>query len=262
VSPVVDEIRTRITPDPPPWSRRAVLRQRWDDLASFHWRYPVDEVASLLPDGLRVDTFDGSAWVGLIPFEMRRVRVGPGPVVPYLGSFVEINVRTYVTDVHGHRGVWFWSLDVPRSPIVAVARSAFSLPYCWSAATHTVDALDGGAERHRYRARRRWPTRGAGAARAGCDIAYTVGERVADHEVGELDHFVTARWSLFTVRRGRLVRGDVDHERWPVHRVHDVAIDQTLVEAAGLSSPEGAPHALASPGVAVRIAWLRPVGAP
>ncbi|MBK9298383.1 MAG: DUF2071 domain-containing protein [Candidatus Microthrix sp.] len=40
-----------------------------------------------------------------------------------VGDFTEINVRTYVTDALGRRGVWFFSLDVPRSPIVAVARS-------------------------------------------------------------------------------------------------------------------------------------------
>jgi uncharacterized protein YqjF (DUF2071 family) len=254
---MVGDIRTRITPDPPPFDGRPVLRQRWDDLASFHWRYPVDEVARLLPAGLRVDTFDGSAWVGLIPFHMRAVRVGPGPVVPWLGAFVEINVRTYVTDSAGHRGVWFWSLDVPRAPVVGVARSLFSLPYCWSAAEHTVTPT-GAGDRHRYTCSRRWPRRSRAAA--GCDVAYTVGDRVDDADVGELDHFVSARWSLFTVRRGRLVRGDVDHVRWPIHRVTDVEVGQSLVEAAGLPTPAGPPHALASPGVGVRVARLRMVG--
>jgi uncharacterized protein YqjF (DUF2071 family) len=255
----VDELRTRITPDPPPLGARVVLRQRWDDLASFHWRYPVDVVAALLPPGLDVDVHDGSAWVGLIPFHMRAVRIGPGPVVPYLGSFVEINVRTYVRDAAGHRGVWFFSLDVPRTPIVAVARTVFSLPYCWSAAEHTVVATEHGEE-HRYRARRRWP-RPSRDDVPHCDLAYTLGPQVPDDEVSELDHFVSARWSLFTLRRGRLVRGDVDHARWPVHRLHEHRIDQTLVQAAGLPAPEGEPHALASPGVAVQLAWLRRVAA-
>ena len=85
----------------------------------------------------RVDTFDGSAWVGLIPFEMRRVRLGASPPVPWLGTFLEINVRTYVVDELGRRAVWFFSLDVPRTAIVAVARAVFSLPYCWATTTHT-----------------------------------------------------------------------------------------------------------------------------
>lgn len=255
---LVEEVRTRITPDPPPFAARPVLRQRWDDLASFHWRYPAEVVQALLPTGLTADTHDGDAWVGLIPFHMRDVRVGPGPVVPYLGSFVEINVRTYVVDRLGHRGVWFWSLDVPRSAIVGVARSCFSLPYCFGRARHSVTTVGDGNERHRYEYRRRWPRPARGAAPHAL-IEYTIGDAIADAEVGDLDHFLSARWSLFTVRRGRLVRGDVDHARWPVHRVSDVRIDSTLVEAAGLPTPYGAPYAFASPGVGVQVARLRAV---
>ena len=100
-----------------------------------------------------IDTFDGQAWIGLIPFEMRRVRLGPTPPVPYLGSFIEINVRTYVVDATGRRAVWFWSLDVPRSMIVGVARTAFALPYCWSPGARHSEHEPG---RHRYTMRRRW----------------------------------------------------------------------------------------------------------
>ncbi|MEQ9161858.1 MAG: DUF2071 domain-containing protein, partial [Ilumatobacter fluminis] len=85
-----------ISPEPPTWDRRTVMRQRWDELAYFHWSYEPDVVQRLLPDGLIVDTFDDRAWVGLIPFEMRNVQLGPTPPVPFLGSFIEINVRTYV----------------------------------------------------------------------------------------------------------------------------------------------------------------------
>lgn len=136
----------------------------------------------------------------------------------------------------------------------------FSLPYCWSSASHTVTSTADGA-RHRYRATRRWPRTDGNGAAPHCDLEYTVGPRVPEHEVTDLEHFVSARWSLFTVRRRRLVRGDVDHPRWPVHRVLDPRIDQTLVQAAGLPAPSGEPVSLASPGVAVQLAWLRRVGA-
>ena len=84
--------------EPPALPSRAVLRQRWTELAYFNWPYEPGVVQRLLPDGVRVDTFDDVAWVGLIPFVMRAVRIGPTPPVPYLGTFVEINVRTYVVD--------------------------------------------------------------------------------------------------------------------------------------------------------------------
>ena len=237
-----------VVADPPPLTGRVVMRQRWTDLAYFHWRYPVDVVQEHLPDGVVVDTFDGDAWVGLIPFVMRDVRLGPTPPVPFLGTFVEINVRTYVVDRRGRRAVWFFSLDVPRSLIVGVARTVFSLPYCWSAgASHTVDG-----DRHRYTMRRTWP-RSANAP-ATADIGYTVGP--ANPQPTDLDHFLSARWALLTERRGRIRYGRVHHEPWPLCRADDVEITQTVVEAAGLPTPTGAPHALCTAGVSVSLPWF------
>lgn len=233
-----------------------VLRQRWDELAYFHWAFEPDVVQRLLPDDVQVDTFDGRAWVGLIPFEMRRVQIGPTPPLPYLSSFIEVNVRTYVVDRTGRRAVWFFSLDVPRSAIVGVARSLFALPYCWAAADHTVETTAAG-DRHRYEVVRRPPHRVRGAA----TMEFTVGERVPDETISPLDHFLTARWALLTRRFGRVFHGRVAHPRWPLHDVQDVHVDETLIAAAGLPSPEGEPLARYSPGVPVEIAWLRRVGA-
>jgi uncharacterized protein YqjF (DUF2071 family) len=199
---------------------------------------------------LTVDTHDGAAWVGLVPFVMRDVRVGPVPPLPYLSTFVEINVRTYVVDRRGRRAVWFWSLDVPRSAIVLVARTCFSLPYCWSAgARHVYDG-----DRHRFTMRRTWPRPEGEAPFA--DVSFRVGARLTDAATTALVHFLTARWALATQRGGSLRRGRVHHERWPLHEVHDVDLDQTVVEAAGLPTPIGAPHALWSPGVGVSVGWL------
>lgn len=50
------------------------MHQRWSQITFFHWRYPPAVVQSLLPGGLTVETLDGSAWVGLIPFFMEGVR--------------------------------------------------------------------------------------------------------------------------------------------------------------------------------------------
>ena len=108
-------IRT-LRPDCPEPVRRAVMKQGWWDLAYLHWRYDPDEVARLLPDGLEVDTFDGGAWVGLVPFSMRGIGVPRLPAVPWLGSFPEVNVRTYVIR-NGVPGVWFFSLEIGRAHV-------------------------------------------------------------------------------------------------------------------------------------------------
>jgi uncharacterized protein YqjF (DUF2071 family) len=241
-----------ITVDPPLLNQRPVLRQRWAELAYFHWRYDVDVVQRLLPEDLLVDVFDGSAWVGLIPFEMRDVRLANTPPVPFWGSFIEINLRTYVIDSLGRRAVWFFSLDVPRIAIVAVARSVFALPYSWANAAHEVEG-----SRHRYWMDRRWPR--GDEARA--DMRFTAGAALPDSDVGELEHFLSARWSLITQRRGQLLHGRVNHPRWPLHSVTDIYIEQSVIEAAGFPSPEGDAHAMFSPGVNVQVGWIQKVQA-
>ncbi len=127
------------------------MKQGWYDLAYIHFRYSVEEVARILPDGLEVDVCDGSAWVGLIPFSMRGIGVPGLPAVPYLGSFPEVNVRTYVRR-NGVPGVWFCSLDINRLLPTIVARTTYTLPYCFGRASNKRV----GDELHTL-VERRWP---------------------------------------------------------------------------------------------------------
>jgi hypothetical protein len=51
------------------------MYQRWHDLLFAHWPLPAESVRPLIPPELELDTFDGQAWVGVIPFWMSRVHV-------------------------------------------------------------------------------------------------------------------------------------------------------------------------------------------
>ena len=230
---------------------RPVMLQGWNDLASIHWRYEPHVVQALLPDGFRVDTFDGSAWVGVLPFHMRRVRIPRLPAFGPLSTFPETNVRTYLVDPDGRRGVWFCSLDITRLVTALVARVSYRLPYCW--AQMTIERSGGEVVRPgdtvSYTSRRRWP-----AADAATDIAVRVGDPIAPEAVTDLEHFVSARWALGTTFGRRLMWADVDHPPWPLHRAELLQVDQTLVTAVGLPAPTGEPYVLWSPGVDVRIA--------
>ncbi|MEI7755450.1 MAG: DUF2071 domain-containing protein [Actinomycetota bacterium] len=221
--------------------RFAVMKQQWRDLAYLHFPYDPADVARLLPAGLEVDTFDGVAWVGLIPFSMKGVGVPGLPPVPYLGSFPEINVRTYVVR-NGIPGVWFFSLDVNRLLPALVARAAYRLPYCWGRASNTLhdDVLS-------TQVRRRWPHRGANT-----EITVRVGEEIS--EQSEFEVFLTARWGLYSRSYGRgLMYAPVDHPRWSLYRAEIIGLNDTLVRAAGLPESVGPPHCMFSPGVPVRI---------
>ena len=226
------------------------MTQTWADLAYIHFDYDPGEVQALLPPGLDVDTFGGRAWVGLIPFSMRKVGVPRLPAVPYLGSFPEINVRTYVTR-GGVPGVWFFSLDVSRLLPAVVARLTYRLPYCWGAARHTVTGRTLSTT-----VRRRWPKSSDG--RPTTRISLTIGEPL--HSPTEFDHWASARWGLYSRGFGSgLMYAPVDHPRWRLYEATVDDLDDSLVTAAGLPAPTSKPRCLFSPGVPVRIGMPRRV---
>ena len=238
-----------ITAEPTSPVSSLVMRQQWNHLTSLHWPYPVDEVQRLLPDGLVVDAFDGSAWVGLIPFALENIAFGKQlPRVPYFGTFPEVNVRTYVIDPQGRRSIWFFSLDINRAPPTAVARARYGLPYCWGKAS-----IDRG-DPTQYAFRRRWPR----SPEAHVNIVVVPGARIEVGDVTDFEHFITARWGMSTQVRGKLLYGEVWHPRWPLQQADLVSCDETVVAAAGLTPPTGDPYVLFSPGVDVHIGPLAP----
>ncbi|PZS23449.1 MAG: DUF2071 domain-containing protein [Acidimicrobiales bacterium] len=224
------------------------MLQRWETLTFLHWRFEAATVQRLLPPGLRVETADGAAWVGLVPFLMRVGRP-PLPPVPWASIFCETNVRTYVRDAHGHSGIWFFSLDAARLGAVVVARTNYRLPYYWSSMT-----LDRQATTVDYRCRRRWPGPGGAHSRA----VVEVGEAYRADALRPLDHFLTARWLLFSVSGNRRRLGRASHQPWPLHRARVVELDDELIGAAGLPTRTEDPLVHFSPGVDVRIGPFEP----
>lgn len=224
---------------------RAAMVQWWDDLTFLHWRYPADEVQRLLPDGLTVETRDGSAWVSLVPFFLRvgLPRVRP---VRWLSQFEETNVRTYVRSADGASGIWFFSLDAARLGAVLVARATYRIPYFWSRLR--LERVDDVVT---YSCRRRWP----GPRGARSEVAVRIGEPFDPDELTELDHFLTARWALFSAPVTGLHHARAFHDPWPLHRVDVLRCDDELVQAAGLPVPSATPIAHWSPSVNVRIGW-------
>jgi uncharacterized protein len=237
---------------PAPTVATAVMIQRWRQMSFLHWRFPVDAVQPLLPDGVTVHTFDGAAWVGLLPFLMDDVRPPRVPPLPWLSRFPETNLRTYVRGPDGRTGIWFFSLDAARLPAVAAARLSLGLPYCWSRMSVRADhdALV-------YRGRRRVP----GPTGAGYDVRIRFGAAYREGELGPLDHFLTARYRLYSQLLGRLVAVDVQHPPWPLRRAELLGLRQDLTRAAGLPPPAGPPLLHASPGVQVRIGVPERAGA-
>lgn len=230
-----------ITPEGPGLGGRAVLSQRWSELAFLHWRCDPAEVAPLLPPGVVPDEFDGSTWVGLIPFRMSRTRLGRGPAIPYFGDFVEINVRLYGVDERGRRGVVFASLEASRLAAVAAARLGFGLPYFWARA-----ALERRGDTVHYSSRR--------ISREAPSTRIAVTPTTTTVRADPLADFLTARWLLFQSRRRATMRMPNEHVSWPLVRAELHDLDDGLLAAAGIRSTAGRQpdSVLFSPGVTTR----------
>ncbi len=220
-----------------------IMLQRWELLTFLHWWFDPRDVQRLLPDRLEVETFDDRAWVGLVPFFMR-VSTGGGRSMPWASNFCETNVRTYVRDRQGQAGIWFFSLDAARLGAVVVARATYRLPYFWSDMELDVRPSD-----VRYDCRRRWPGPRGARSRAHLEL----GDAFGPDELTELDHYLTARWVLFSASGARHRFARAWHQPWPLRRANVIDLDDELVPAAGLPRPDEPPLVHYSTGVDVRI---------
>ncbi len=222
----------------PPLAGKSVASQRWSHLMFLHWRVAPERIAPLLPPGLVPDVFDGSSWVGLIPFVLDRATVFGSPPIPYFGNFVEVNVRLYAIDERGRRGVVFISLEASRLAAVLAAQALFSLPYIWA---RTRLVIDDGV--YRYSSSRHLSP----SARSRIDVRPSNRPVVDD----SLADFLTARWALFTFSRGKTIYLRNHHEPWPLFEADLVHLDETLLAAGGFGDLSLRPpdSVLTSPGV-------------
>lgn len=215
---------------------RPVMPQIWRRLTFLHWRYAPELIRPLIPKGLELDTFDGSAWIGLVPFAVFGI-----PGVPH---FPETNLRTYVVGPDGSRGVLFFCLEAARLAAVVGARVGYRLPYFWAKMSVMFDA---GVVR--YSSRRRWPhDRGVIT-----EISIRPGALLDPTELNDLDHFLTARFRLYTTWRGRLMYVQIEHPRWPLARATLVHLKETIFENNRIPPREGHPLVHYAAEVAVKI---------
>jgi uncharacterized protein YqjF (DUF2071 family) len=220
------------------------MTQRWERLTFVHWSFDASIVQQLVPDWLEVETFDGAAWVGVVPFFMR-VATATGRRVSWVSHFCETNVRTYVRDHEGRSGIWFFSLDAARLGAVLTARTTYRLPYFWS--RMRIDEHDAEID---YTCRRRWPDRHSDTSR----MRVRIGSPFAAADLNDRDHFLTARWVLFSAAGQRKRFARAWHTPWPLFRAESIVVDDLLITMAGLPPRQGQqPVVHYSPGVDVRI---------
>jgi uncharacterized protein YqjF (DUF2071 family) len=225
---ILDEREHRPWPMPDsPW----IMTQSWHDLLFAHWPVDVRILQEKVPPGLPIDTYDGQAWLGIIPFHMTNVAPRGVPSIPFVSSFPELNVRTYVTRDRTP-GIYFFSLDAGSAIAVATARALFHLPYY--AATMNVD-VDGTAVRYTSRRNTAMPV-------ACFEARYRPVGPMQPPAPGTLEYFLTERYCLYVVDGDfRTRRLQIHHPPWPLQVAEAEIGVNTMADAAGLRLPSTAP---------------------
>lgn len=212
-----------------PW----VMTQTWHDLLFAHWPVDAGMLRERVPSGFEIDTFDGQAWVAVVPFHMTNVAPRGVPALPWVSAFPELNVRTYVR-FNGRPGVWFFSLDASNPLAVGVARTLVHLPYFTAAMT--VEQKEGWIS---YRSSRK----SANAPTAEFQARYRPLGPVSAPREGTLEYFLTERYCLFTIDKSfHAYSLDIHHPPWPLQTAEaDIRVN-TMSEAAGIRLPSMAPR--------------------
>jgi uncharacterized protein len=207
------------------------MAMEWRDLLFAHWPVPAALLRGLIPRPLAIDTIDGTAWLGVVPFRMSGVRPRMVPELPGVSAFPELNVRTYVT-FRGRPGVWFFSLDAASPLAVRVARAGFHLPYYDARMRCEPDG-----EGIRYTSERTH----RGAAPAALRAEYRPTGPAYRSAAGTLEHWLTERYCLYAAdRAGRVYRGDIDHAQWPLQPAEAELSLNAMTTQIGMRPPPAA----------------------
>jgi uncharacterized protein YqjF (DUF2071 family) len=212
------------------------MRQSWHDLLFAHWPIPVATMRALVPPQLELDLFGDTAWVAVVPFRMSNVAPRFIPALPWLSAFPELNVRTYVKardPANPKPGVYFFSLEAANPVAVAVARGWFKLPYFRA----RMQLVDDGKTIH-YRSQR---THGGVSAADFVGSYRPVGEPFLA-QPGSLVHWLTERYSLYTVDRGgRVYIGEIHHRPWPLQLAEATIESNSMAAASQIDLPVNPP---------------------
>jgi uncharacterized protein len=223
---ILDRLSIRTRPKGQP-----LMHQKWGKLLFMHWRINSDLLRPLIPSGLAIDTFDNSAWIGIIPFTMWDIRVFPpyAPAMPGLNAMHELNVRTYV-HLDGTPGVWFFSLDCTNSAAVFGARTFYYLPYY--NAEITLEQTDSEIV---YSSRR------TDRPPATLQTTWAIGQPLPQAQPDSLEFFLTERYCLFSEHKGKLYRSRIHHQPWALQTATVSSHSSTMIQACGLTEPADAP---------------------
>jgi len=209
------------------------MKQRWHDLLFMHWAVPVSSLEPFIPKNLQLDTFEGKAWIAIVPFHMSGIRLNWLPELPGLSVFPELNVRTYVTD-GSKPGVWFFSLDALNPLAVTIARRWYRLPYFH--AQMSLQMIGGSIH---YKSRRKMDKTVAAGPELTMEYA-PLGDPYLARK-GTLEHWLTERYCLYAQGENDLYRAEIHHAPWELQPAKTKILTNTMAKFLPVPLPKTPP---------------------
>lgn len=182
-----------------PWAST----QRWEDVLFLHWQVSPHVLSPHIPQKLQLDLYDGAAWVGIVFFRVKGMRLRSMPALPWINSYLQLNVRTYVT-YKGMRGVYFFSLDVDSNLACLLAKMVYSLPF--RRANMKMDKQGDYINMVSVRKKGQFPEE--------ISCSYTPVSSVFQAQINTFDYWLLERYCLWNIKKNHLYRTDIHHTKW------------------------------------------------
>ena len=203
--------------------REPLMFSDWINAAFIHFEADPQTLQRQIP--YELDLFEGKAYVSIVAFSIRRLRLAIGGhfgewLFRPIGNHEFFNVRTYVR--HGGRvGIFFMAEWLNNRLSVALGPRSYGLPYRFG-------ELD-------YHQTPRGELHGHAKTRAG-DFAYEARplRRQIDHcEPETLDQFLLERYTAFTWRHNIGRYFQIWHEPWSMVQLNVTIKDAALLNTTG-----------------------------
>lgn len=203
-----------------------IMRQSWRNALFLHWPVHPNQLQPLLPSSVVIDTYEGSAWIGIVAFWMKGIYFRGIPFLSVIPPFAEMNVRTYVR-YNGKPGVFFITLDVGDWASLNIAKKWYRLPY------HTADVQiqQTGSVISYTNARKYEPVFFEGSCTPASEVFFP--------KEGTLDHFLTEKYCFYTTKNKQdLYHGDIHHQPWPLQKAEIEIGRNTLLSTLNIRADE------------------------
>ena len=198
-----------------PW----LLTQVWNDMLFLHYQISPIHIRPYVPKSLELDLYEGKAWISIIPFKVTKMRARGLPHFPFLHTYLELNVRTYVK-YKGTPGIYFFSLDANKLLAVLGAQMSLGLPYKKAEMSFLQDD-----NQFLFNSKR-----------AGTepdyqfDVLYERQKILYEPLPDSLDYWLLERYCMYSILGNLVIRGDIHHDQWKVSMVHAEISANTMLD--------------------------------